>query len=182
MCKLIRLLGTSLLALTFFTGFSPEAEAKKSRSSAKKSEKSKKSARGKVKRSSRKEKSKNDSRRRGTSSQGETTVARRQDAAQNVEADSQEESAAQLPRAVAYGIPPDRVMEIQSALTKAGYYSGEVTGVYDENTKQAMKQYQQAHSLNASGLPSAHALKKLGVSKRSNATTATPIKKAADGE
>ena len=182
MQKLLRLVGTSLLALTFFTGLAPDAEAKKSRSSAKKIVKSKKSSRGKVSRSSKKGSSKKISRRRGSSSQRESPIASRQVAGQNGESESQEESTPPMPRAVTNGIPPDRVMEIQSALTKAGYYSGDVTGVYDETTKQAMKQYQQANSLNASGLPSAHSLKKLGVSKRSNASAATPIKKAADGE
>jgi hypothetical protein len=76
------------------------------------------------------------------------------------------------------GIPPERVIEIQNALLKVGYYQGEATGIYDENTKQAMKQYQQAHQLHASGMPSAHALKKLGVSKRKNDDYAVPVKSA----
>jgi hypothetical protein len=78
------------------------------------------------------------------------------------------------------GIALERVMEIQNALLKVGYYQGEATGIYDENTKQAMKQYQQANNLQASGLPSAHALKKLGVSKRKNDDYAVSVKSAKD--
>jgi hypothetical protein len=78
------------------------------------------------------------------------------------------------------GIPPERVMEIQNALLKVGYYQGEATGIYDDSTKQAMKQYQQANNLQASGLPSAHALKKLGVSKRKNDDYAVQVKSAKD--
>lgn len=85
---------------------------------------------------------------------------------------------APAPTPRASGIPPERVMEIQNALLKVGYYQGEANGVYDENTKQAMKQYQQANNLQASGMPSAHALKKLGVAKRKNDDYAVPVKSA----
>jgi hypothetical protein len=85
---------------------------------------------------------------------------------------------APAPAPRASGIPPERVMEIQNALLKVGYYQGEANGIYDENTKQAMKQYQQANNLQASGMPSAHALKKLGVAKRKNDDYAVPVKSA----
>ncbi len=78
------------------------------------------------------------------------------------------------------GIVLERVIEIQNALLKAGYFQGEATGVYDDTTKQAMKQYQQANKLHPSGLPSAHALKKLGVSKRKNDDYAVSVKSAKD--
>ena len=41
-----------------------------------------------------------------------------------------------------------------------------------------MKQYQQANNLQASGLPTAHALKKLGVAKTKNDDYAVPVKSA----
>lgn len=85
---------------------------------------------------------------------------------------------APTPAPRASGIALERVIEIQNALVKAGYYQGEATGVYDETTKQAMKQYQQANNLQASGLPSAHALKKLGVAKRKNDDYAVSVKSA----
>jgi hypothetical protein len=86
--------------------------------------------------------------------------------------------AAPAPRAS--GIAAERVIEIQNALKKNGYYQGEATGVYDDNTKQAMKQFQTANNLQSSGLPSAHALNKLGVAKRKNDDYAVPVKSAKD--
>jgi hypothetical protein len=80
------------------------------------------------------------------------------------------------------GIPSERVSEIQSALQKAGYYQGEISGVYDDTTRQAMKQYQQANNIQATGMPSAHALKKLGVAKRKNDDYAVPVKSATNKE
>jgi hypothetical protein len=194
MQKFLRLLGLSLISLSLVLGFAPDSLAKKGRSSAKKSAKSNKSSRGKAGRSSKRGEKVSRSSRRGRKgsvarhrghSRGNTTIAReerdeeRNSPSQNSSTASPDEN---LLRAVNPGIPQDRVMEIQAALNKAGYYSGEVNGVYDETTRQAMKQYQQANNLSPSGMPSAHALKKLGVSKRSNASAATPIKKAVDGE
>ena len=83
------------------------------------------------------------------------------------EAEEQEPSAPQ-PRIVAGGIQSERVIEIQNALTKAGVFEGPATGQYDESTSAAMKRFQVNNGLPATGLPSAHTLKKLGVSKRSN--------------
>lgn len=83
------------------------------------------------------------------------------------EADGQEPSAPQ-PRIVSSGIQSDRVTEIQNALMKAGVFEGPSTGQYDETTSAAMKKFQVSNGLPATGLPSAHTLKKLGVSKRSN--------------
>ena len=78
------------------------------------------------------------------------------------------------------GISTERVLEIQKALIKRGYLEGEgATGVYDETTRQAMKRFQMANNLSASGLPSAHALKKLGVSKRPDNGYAVSVKSSA---
>jgi hypothetical protein len=75
----------------------------------------------------------------------------------------------------ASGISPERVTEIQQALIKAGFMEGEATGQYDEITIQAMKQFQSASRLPQTGTPTAAALKKLGVSKRSNDGYAVPV-------
>ena len=73
------------------------------------------------------------------------------------------------------GIPTERVTEIQNALIKLGYLSGSATGQYDDATVEAMKQFQVDNQLAATGLPSAHALKRLGVSKRINDGYAVPV-------
>ncbi|MFY9607985.1 MAG: peptidoglycan-binding domain-containing protein [Blastocatellia bacterium] len=73
------------------------------------------------------------------------------------------------------GIPTERVTEIQNALIKAGYMDGPPSGEYDEPTIEAMKQYQVRSGMRATGMPSAPALKKLGVSKRTNDDYAVPV-------
>jgi len=79
-------------------------------------------------------------------------------------------------RQTATGIPPERVTEIQRALIKLGYLSGPASGQYDDDTVEAMKQFQSASQLPVTGLPSAHALKRLGVTKRSSDGYAVPVK------
>lgn len=73
------------------------------------------------------------------------------------------------------GISTDRATEIQNALIKAGYLDGPASGQYDEATIDAMKQFQARSGIQATGLPSAPALKKLGVSKRTNDGYAVPV-------
>jgi peptidoglycan hydrolase-like protein with peptidoglycan-binding domain len=60
-------------------------------------------------------------------------------------------------------------------LIKAGYMDGPPSGQYDETTVDAMKQYQAKSGMRGTGMPSALALKKLGVSKRSNDGYAVPV-------
>lgn len=79
-------------------------------------------------------------------------------------------------RPTSTGIPTERVTEIQKALIKLGYLSGPPSGQYDDDTVQAMKQFQSANQLTTTGLPSAHALKRLGVPKRSTDGYAVPVK------
>src|SRR5262245_10237578 len=85
-------------------------------------------------------------------------------------------------RPTSSGIPPERVTEIQNALIKVGYLDGPATGQYDDNTIEAMKQYQSANRLPQTGLPSAPVLKKLGVSKRSNDGYAVPVNRVSETE
>ena len=80
------------------------------------------------------------------------------------------------------GIPSERVMEIQAALSKLGYYEEEPTGQWDENTVEAMKRFQTASRLPATGLPSARALKRLGVSKNSNDGYSVPVKSVSQND
>jgi N-acetylmuramoyl-L-alanine amidase len=67
------------------------------------------------------------------------------------------------------------VTEIQNALIKSGYLDGPASGLYDDSTIDAMKQFQAKNGLSQTGLPSAPLLKKLGVPKRSNDGYAVPV-------
>ncbi len=60
-------------------------------------------------------------------------------------------------------IPPQRVLEIQYELVKRGFYNAEPNGQYDEATILAMWEFQKNYGLPATGYPSAHALKRLGL-------------------
>jgi peptidoglycan hydrolase-like protein with peptidoglycan-binding domain len=56
----------------------------------------------------------------------------------------------------------DRITEIQSALAKAGAYTGEPNGKWDASTIAAMQKFQQANGLSPSGKLDALSLQKLG--------------------
>jgi peptidoglycan hydrolase-like protein with peptidoglycan-binding domain len=58
---------------------------------------------------------------------------------------------------------PDRIMDIQSALAKAGAYDGEPTGNWDAKTIAAMTKFQQSNGLTPSGKLDALSLQKLGL-------------------
>jgi len=57
----------------------------------------------------------------------------------------------------------DRISEIQTALSKAGSYAGTPNGKWDDSTVAAMRNFQSAHGLNASGKLDAPTLTKLGL-------------------
>jgi peptidoglycan hydrolase-like protein with peptidoglycan-binding domain len=57
----------------------------------------------------------------------------------------------------------DRISEIQQALGKEGAFSGTANGKWDDSTVAAMKNFQSAHGLNASGKLDAPTLQKLGL-------------------
>lgn len=80
------------------------------------------------------------------------------------------------------GIASERVTEIQNALIKAGYLDSPPSGQYDEPTIGAMKQFQSKSGLPGNGMPSALALKKLGVSKRTNDGYAVPVTSVSQNE
>jgi peptidoglycan hydrolase-like protein with peptidoglycan-binding domain len=56
-----------------------------------------------------------------------------------------------------------RVMQIQQALTNQGFYGGEISGNYDAETVEAMRRFQISERIAATGYPTAHALKRLGL-------------------
>ena len=60
-------------------------------------------------------------------------------------------------------IDESRAIQIQQALKQRGFYTGEMTGVYDQATFEAMRQFQIQEKIPATGYPTAHALKRLGL-------------------
>jgi peptidoglycan hydrolase-like protein with peptidoglycan-binding domain len=58
---------------------------------------------------------------------------------------------------------PDRISEIQQALAKNGALSGEPSGKWDDSTADAMRKFQAAHGLNATGRLDAPTLNRLGL-------------------
>ena len=68
----------------------------------------------------------------------------------------------------------DRISEIQTALGKAGSYTGTPSGKWDDPTVAAMRNFQSTHGLNASGKLDAPTLTKLGLGSQT-AGVAAPI-------
>jgi peptidoglycan hydrolase-like protein with peptidoglycan-binding domain len=69
---------------------------------------------------------------------------------------------------------PERISEIQTALARDGSFGGKPTGKWDASTVDAMKKFQEAHSLNPSGRLDAKTLQKLGLGSQT-AGLAAPI-------
>ena len=57
----------------------------------------------------------------------------------------------------------DRISEIQTALSRGGYYQGDPTGKWDGNTVAAMQKFQSANGIDANGKIDAPTLQKLGL-------------------
>jgi hypothetical protein len=58
---------------------------------------------------------------------------------------------------------PDRIKEIQSALSRDGYYQGEPNGKLDSSTVTALQKFQTEHGLDPSGKLDAPTLQKMGL-------------------
>jgi peptidoglycan hydrolase-like protein with peptidoglycan-binding domain len=58
---------------------------------------------------------------------------------------------------------PDRIKEIQSALSREGAYTGEPTGKWDDATVEAMKKYQGDNGITPTGKIDALTINKLGL-------------------
>jgi peptidoglycan hydrolase-like protein with peptidoglycan-binding domain len=61
------------------------------------------------------------------------------------------------------GIQPERTREIQAALIREKYLSGEPTGVWDSRTQEAMTRYQAENGWQSKVTPDSRALIKLGL-------------------
>jgi hypothetical protein len=73
---------------------------------------------------------------------------------------------------------PDRISEIQTALSRGGYFEGDPNGKWDSNTVAAMQKFQSANGLNSSGKIDATTLQKLGLGSGTAGVDAPkPIKK-----
>src|ERR1700722_10872528 len=74
---------------------------------------------------------------------------------------------------------PDRISEIQTALSRGGYFEGSPNGKWDSNTIAAMQKFQSANGLNSSGKIDATTLQKLGLgSSTAGVDAPKPIKKS----
>jgi|HubBroStandDraft_6_1064221.scaffolds.fasta_scaffold00383_19 peptidoglycan hydrolase-like protein with peptidoglycan-binding domain len=58
---------------------------------------------------------------------------------------------------------PDRISEIQSALSRNGFYEGNPNGKWDSSSVAAMQKFQSANGLDATGKLDALSLQKLGL-------------------
>jgi hypothetical protein len=58
---------------------------------------------------------------------------------------------------------PERIEQIQRALAQAGYFNGQPNGLWNDQTREAMRRYQGDHGFPATGLPEAKSLMKLGL-------------------
>ncbi len=57
----------------------------------------------------------------------------------------------------------DRIQEIQTALSREGYYKGDPSGKWDSDTQDAMRRFQEEHDMTGSGKIDAQSLQKLGL-------------------
>jgi peptidoglycan hydrolase-like protein with peptidoglycan-binding domain len=69
---------------------------------------------------------------------------------------------------------PDRISEIQAALSKDGSFNGTPSGKWDDSTVAAMRSFQSAHGLSPTGKLDALTLQKLGLGSQT-AGVAAPI-------
>lgn len=65
----------------------------------------------------------------------------------------------QLPK----GPTPERISEIQTALSRKGYYQGDPTGKWDSSTVDAVQKFQSANHIDSTGKLDAPTLQKLGL-------------------
>jgi len=69
---------------------------------------------------------------------------------------------------------PDRISEIQQALSKDGSYGGKPNGKWDDSTVDAMRKFQESHGLNPTGKLDAKTLQQLGLGSQT-AGVAAPL-------
>jgi peptidoglycan hydrolase-like protein with peptidoglycan-binding domain len=62
-----------------------------------------------------------------------------------------------------HGIDQERTLQIQEALIREHYLTGEPTGSWDQSTKDALTRYQEANGWQTKSIPDSRALIKLGL-------------------
>lgn len=109
-----------------------------------------------------------------TAGRVEPTVVSYSGSESDMETDADQPAGPRPANRLVASIPTPRVMEIQTALQKAGAYSGPIHGVWDQATFEAMTSFQRRHSFGATGMPTAESLKALGVRKNSGIGIQSP--------
>ena len=57
----------------------------------------------------------------------------------------------------------ERIKQIQESLAKKGYYLGEISGQYNDETIEAMRKFQETHKIDVTGYATAQSLRLLGL-------------------
>ncbi len=78
------------------------------------------------------------------------------------------------------GIDPERATQIQAALVKVGYMTGETSGTWDSETEAAMGKLQADNGWQTKFVPDARAMIKLGLGPGSTPAPAAPAMNPAD--
>lgn len=76
------------------------------------------------------------------------------------------------------GIDPERATQIQAALVKAGYLTGETSGTWDNETQAAMGKLQADNGWQTKFVPDARAMIKLGLGPGSTPAPSAPATNA----
>jgi len=92
-----------------------------------------------------------------------STSQESQESQESHESHESHESRESRGRRKGVNIDESRALQIQQALNQRGFYTGEMTGVYDKATIEAMRRFQTSQKIPATGYPTAHALNRLGL-------------------
>ena len=76
----------------------------------------------------------------------------------------------------ASGLTPAKTVKLQQSLAAKGYYYGDPTGVYDQQTRDAVRDYQQANGFAVTGVADANLMSSLDYAAPSYGTTPGVIK------
>jgi hypothetical protein len=92
-----------------------------------------------------------------------STAAVKKSGVKNIHSKRKYSARSSRARRAAIRMKASRIEEIQQALIREGYLTGEPSGSWDATTHVAMQRYQQANNFSPTGLPDAKSLMKLGL-------------------